>query len=281
LKSTRICGPDGHKLAVADASQIEARIVAWLAGCEQLVEGFRRKEDIYSAFASVAYGYPCNKKEHPTERFVGKGCVLGLGFMMSALKLQVSLATGMTPVYLSLEECQRLVRVYREEMYPEIPALWKQFGAAIEAAYEGAEYVFGARGVLRTGKDCIWLPNGMALHYHKLRPATKEEEKYRGWRYWGKKDGRMQWLRLHPGVATENAVQALARICVSDAWVRHSLKYPVAMQVHDELLSVVAEDRASACLENMLAEMRVPPKWAPDLPLDAEGDIGDTYASCK
>lgn len=269
--------PPGHRLVVADASQIEARIVAWLAGQDDLVEAFRNKEDIYSLFASEIYGTPINKKDHPVERFVGKTSILGLGFGTGAAKLQSTLAIGQGDVhaYLELPETQRIVDTYRKVKYPMIPKLWKQHTAALEAAFEGSEFVFGRNGLLRTSLNTIWLPNGMPIIYPGLKRAKD------GFEYWGKKNGRYQWVRIYGAKATENTVQALARICVSDAWVRLSVKWPVAMQVHDELVACVPEELAQQALSDMIAEMRKPPKWAPDLPLDAEGDVGVSYSDAK
>lgn len=66
----------GHKVVVVDASQIEARFNPYFAGQDDLVEAFRLGHDIYSQFAGEEiYRRPVNKKEHPTERFVGKQCL--------------------------------------------------------------------------------------------------------------------------------------------------------------------------------------------------------------
>jgi hypothetical protein len=70
-----LIAPPGHKIVSADASQIEARIVSWLAGCDLIVEAFRAKEDVYSTMATDVYGFPVNKHDNPGERFVGKTCL--------------------------------------------------------------------------------------------------------------------------------------------------------------------------------------------------------------
>jgi len=70
-----VTAPPGYVIIAADFSNIEARIVATLAGQRDLVQGFKDGEDVYASFASLIYGYPINKKDHPVERFVGKTCV--------------------------------------------------------------------------------------------------------------------------------------------------------------------------------------------------------------
>jgi DNA polymerase I-like protein with 3'-5' exonuclease and polymerase domains len=66
--------PPGHVLIACDSSQIEARMVAWLAGQADLLNAFREKRDVYSEFATKVYGRTITKGDK-VERFVGKTCV--------------------------------------------------------------------------------------------------------------------------------------------------------------------------------------------------------------
>src|SRR5690606_2260190 len=61
-----ILAPDGHVIVVADSAQIEARVLAWLAGQDDVVEAFRNKCDLYSEFASFVFGYPVDRKKAST-----------------------------------------------------------------------------------------------------------------------------------------------------------------------------------------------------------------------
>ena len=70
-----ISAPEGHVVVAVDSAQIEARVVAWLAGQADLVEDFRNGVDIYSKFASDVYGREINKAVDKVERFVGKTCI--------------------------------------------------------------------------------------------------------------------------------------------------------------------------------------------------------------
>ena len=65
-------------------------MLAWLADEDDLLDQFRNGDDIYSNLASRIYGFPVNKHDHPTERFVGKTAVLGLGYGMGANKFQAT-----------------------------------------------------------------------------------------------------------------------------------------------------------------------------------------------
>ena len=89
-----IIAPKGHVIVACDSSQIEARVLAWLAGQSDLVKQFADGEDVYSKFASLVFGREINKKEHPQERFVGKTSILGLGYSTGAVKLQQTLKLG-------------------------------------------------------------------------------------------------------------------------------------------------------------------------------------------
>ena len=71
-----VVAPDEHVVINCDSSQIEARMLAWLAGQGDVVQQFAKGEDVYSIFASKIYGRDISKKD-PIERFVGKTCILG------------------------------------------------------------------------------------------------------------------------------------------------------------------------------------------------------------
>ena len=70
----------GEKLVSVDASQIEARILAELAGEQWLMQAFREGRDVYAEFGTDVFGVPVNKKDYPDERFIGKTAVLQLGY---------------------------------------------------------------------------------------------------------------------------------------------------------------------------------------------------------
>lgn len=71
-----IVAPKGYMVVEADSSQIEARVLAWLAEQTELVDSFARSEDVYKKMAASIY----NVKESevtPEQRFVGKTTILG------------------------------------------------------------------------------------------------------------------------------------------------------------------------------------------------------------
>ena len=277
-----IKAPKGHLLVASDSAQIEARVVAWLAGEEDLVQDFKQNVDIYSKFASEIYGYAIKKETHPTERFVGKTCILGLGYGMGADKFKGTLKIGMAgmSVDIPLSEAQRVVKLYRG-MYPYIEKLWKQGQEALEAMIAGYEYDLGVAIKLKCKDNKIYLPNDMFVSYPNLRKAGNE------FLY----DSRYGPNKIYGGKVIENVVQALARIVVFDQMAKidqefrkldtKARRHKVCLTVHDEIVAVVPEDYVEEALHFMGAMMLQTPSWCSDLPVSFEADSGGSYGDCK
>jgi len=71
-----IIAPEGYVIIDSDSSQIEARVLAWLAGQDDLVTAFKNGEDVYKIMASAIYNKPVEEITKD-ERFVGKTTILG------------------------------------------------------------------------------------------------------------------------------------------------------------------------------------------------------------
>jgi DNA polymerase len=85
-----IRAPEGFVIIDSDSSQIEARVLAWLAEQNDLVEAFEKGEDVYKIMASAIYGKPVEEISKD-ERFVGKTTILGAGYGMGAAKFAAQL----------------------------------------------------------------------------------------------------------------------------------------------------------------------------------------------
>jgi DNA polymerase len=81
------------------------------------------------------------------------------------------------------------------------------------------------------------------------------------------------------GTMCENLTQALARDIVFEQMLAIDEKYRVVSSTHDELLILVKEEEAKEALAWCIGVMSTSPKWAPDLPLGAEGGVAKYY--CK
>jgi DNA polymerase I-like protein with 3'-5' exonuclease and polymerase domains len=105
-----ITAPEGCLIVDADSAQIEARVLAWLAGQTDLVEAFAAGQDVYKIMAATIYGKPAAEISK-AERFVGKSVVLGSGYGMGAKKFKAQLwGFG---VEVELDEAQRIINTYR------------------------------------------------------------------------------------------------------------------------------------------------------------------------
>ena len=117
-----LTAPAGQALYVADLSNIEARMLAWLSKEVDLLDAFAQGRDVYCEFASQIYGRTITK-EDKLERYVGKTAILGLGYGMGHVKFQDTLKSGSPSVEVSDSTAAQIVTQYRA-MYPGIPMLW-------------------------------------------------------------------------------------------------------------------------------------------------------------
>lgn len=276
-----IKAPPGFVVLAADLAQIEARITAWLAGEKDLVEDFRAGVDLYSKFATRVFKEEVVKDRSPKDkqrRFVGKTCILGLGFGMGAPKLQGTLRKD--NLKFDLIQTAAMVDLYRQT-YWHIPELWRRFDSCLSLMQSGSGQL--RIGPVTVGHRVIILPNGMPLQYPKLRLREYEDEntgkKNMRWTYTYATEIRTLW----GGKMTENVVQALARIVVMGHMVeiRRRLKLRPALQQHDELDYVVRERDAAEYAGEIGQIMSRPPQWAPDLPVAVEINYGPSLGDCK
>lgn len=277
-----LIAPDGYQLLVVDSSNIEARMLAWLAGEEGTLKIFREGGDVYADMASKIYGYPVSKNTHPTERFVGKTAILGLGYGMSWRKFQLTLATGaMGPrVDLSDEEAEKVVKTYRDSN-KFVTSLWRTCQKAVEFMVE-PDGTWEIKDLLPVSKRKIKLPNDLYLRYPRLRYKISSANNEYGYH------GDVEYVygddtRIYGGKLTENIIQALARIVVCEQMldideILRDIGGSVVLTVHDEVVAVVPDEHADAMYEMALDVMRTAPQWAKGLPLDAEGGVAKEYS---
>lgn len=78
IRGTFIASP-GHRLVSADYAAIEARVNAWLAGQQDIVQAFYDNKKLYELAASGIFGVPYESVDK-VQRQVGKVSELALGF---------------------------------------------------------------------------------------------------------------------------------------------------------------------------------------------------------
>ena len=267
-----VTAPDGHLIINCDSSQIEARVLAWLAGQDDVTTAFRDARDVYCEFATKVYKRGITKAD-PVERFVGKTCILGLGYGTGWRKLQHTLKTSPPGATLSDEECERIVSLYRESN-DKITQLWGECERALKSLIawpEGSKnYYLGQNKALLITPDGIRLPNRLYIRYPELQV---KDGKY----VYNSRKGE---ISLWGGAIVENVVQALARIVVGEQMLKISQKYPVALTVHDAAVCVVPEGEIEEAIKFVTDIMSTAPDWAKTLPVACEAKYAYSYGSC-
>jgi DNA polymerase I-like protein with 3'-5' exonuclease and polymerase domains len=271
-----IVAPHNHMMIDSDSSQIEARTLAWLAGQDDLVEAFDNGDDVYKIMASAIYNKDIADITKD-ERFVGKTTILGAGYGMGAAKFQTQLKTF--KVDMPLEECQRIIDVYRKT-YPQIAAFWKLAGKALEHIQFNQQSTLGRDGVLVVeGTKGIKLPNGLYIKYPNLRKLQNDDGSAE-LVYDTKRGKAIIPNRIYGGKVTENVCQALARIVIGEQMLMIAKKYKVVMTVHDAIACVVPFEEVESAMEYVQLCMRIRPSWAQELPLNCEAGYGKNYGAC-
>ena len=263
---TAIMAPEGQKLFISDLSNIEARMLAWMAKEHELVEAFATGRDVYCEFASQIYGRTITKADK-LERYVGKTAILGLGYGMGHQRFKDTLKMGSPSVDITVGTAMVIVNQYRG-MYPNIPKLWSGMKDSLFQMLNprsiGLKY-----GPLKIGARALELPNGMALSYPNLM-YDNGEFIYKTQR---------ETIRTHGPRVTENVIQALARIVITDQIldIQSMPQVDIVMQIHDEIVAIGSESDSDKTMEQIIGIMRTPPSWCSDLPLDAEGGVSQVY----
>lgn len=285
--------PPGYRILHRDASQIEARMVAFLAQCHVLLRAFERGEDVYSLFATSVYGRRITKADEG-ERFVGKTSILGLGYGMGPprFKHTLHIGNGGMSIVIEDDESRRIVYLYRSD-YKEIPALWGNAGAVLDSMVALAAPADGTSASNRQigvpkipavefSHDAIWLPNGMPIAYPEIQRRVSignngqpnKEIMYKG---------PYGYKRLFGGKTIENISQALARIVVTDTVLRVKKEAQLLpfMTTHDSLDYLVPEENVREFDAYLDHQFSIRPSWGPTLPLASDGGWGRTLAEAE
>ncbi|MFA5897737.1 MAG: hypothetical protein WC829_01360 [Hyphomicrobium sp.] len=289
--------PEGYLLGPIDASQIECRVLHYLAGGpdEPVIQKFRNDEDPYVDIATQYYNEPIykpkandpRKTEMESKRGLGKQARLMCGYGSGPPKFRSSAKNGLygPPIDIPLEEAMRFVRLYREQN-PSVCAHQTGYWSIcnfrmLPALAAGRAEQFGP---LTIKDHRIFLPNGAMMIYDTLEwhiPAPDEENvrEFERDGFWRLKT-RAGWKKMWGAKLTQNICEAVSRVIVSQAMIRikqmgfRTLNWP-----YDELLLLFPNDgRAEENMERCRQEMIREVPWLPGLPLDAEGSLGEHYS---
>ncbi len=266
MRSTIVAGP-GKRLVIADLAQIEARVLAWLAGQNDALAVFSQGKDIYVETARAIGS---------ANRNLGKVLVLACGFGMGHVRFrQTALTYG---VVLDEDEAADAVRAWREVNHRIVDLWWAGHRALMRVMRAGPgarERVGFCTIIYRPGALLIRLPSRRHLVYRHPR-IEQNGMGFDEFTYMGSLGGGWIRLRAWPGKIAENVTQAVARDVMVEAMLKLG-KVPLVATIHDELIAEVPEGEADGVLATMLTIMRQSPVWAPGLPVDAVGFIVKRY----
>jgi DNA polymerase len=259
-----LMAPAGQTLTVCDYSAIEARVLAWLAGEEWVLEAFRAGRDIYIETAARMFHVPY--EEAKPLRKKGKVAVLALGYGggINALK-----AMGAEGTDAELEEIKQTYRAAN----PRIAKFWADMDRAMRnrSGRVGEYITIHPRA---NGLVTIKLPSGRELFYHKLhfRTVSKFDKEVEALHFLDPKSHRAV-IPTYGGRLTENVTQAVARDVLAHALVNLDKEnVPVVAHVHDEVIAEggVTVERMKELMGAGVGNPLAPP-WSEGLPLAAEG----------
>ena len=267
-----IIAPEGYTVVEADSSQIEARVLAWFAGQDDLVDQFARGEDVYKYMASSIYNVAVENVTKD-QRFVGKTTILGAGYGMGAEKFGVQLKTFGFEV--SEAEAQRIISIYREANF-KISQVWRDANNMVKNLANNRAMAFGKKGVITVDAtdQALIVPSGLKIFY----PELYGEKSDMGFEYSYKvRRGRS---RLYGGKVIENVCQAIARCIIGEQMLRINKKYKVVLTVHDSIVCCVPDEEVAEAQQFVETCMRWTPDWAAGLPVDCESGTGKSYGEC-
>lgn len=275
---------------VVDYGAIEARVIAWLAGEDWVLDAFRAGRDIYVETADRMGGL---------KRSQGKIAVLALGYNGGSNSLR-NMAGG-SGFYVDeageiVDEAhpgaremtdeelrQRFVYPWRAAN-PRIVRLWEILGNAVSDLGDAGPLLHFTESHNNLGRVVnMWLPSGRPISYHGVKweryvvkdPETDRILRKEGWRYANPKDPFNHKMRVgtYGGKLAENATQAVARDLLAEALVRlHQRGYRVAGHVHDEFLIEGEHD-----VDEIRSVVNEAPSWATGLPIDGSGFVCERY----
>lgn len=272
LIRTAFIPSEGCRFIVSDFSAIEARVLAWLAGEEWVLEAFRNGKDIYCETASMMYHVPVEKHGANSHlRQKGKVAVLACGYQGGVGAMKRMDKGGSIPE----DELQSVVDQWRQANSNSVK-LWRTCELAARTAIEEHRTVRLKNGLAFgyiNGNLFIKLPGGRKLCYWNTRLKLDPRDGREHIVYMGVNQETKQWgeTETYGGKLVENIVQATARDCLAISMQRvAALGYNIVMHVHDEIIvDCPVED--TGAMERINACMAEPIPWAPGLPLRGDG----------
>jgi len=312
-----IMAPEGHVCVVGDLSQIEPRVLAWLADYDDMLHIFNAGGDPYAQFGAQMFNIPdLSKESHPDLRQSAKSALLGAGYGLGWASFAAQLLVGflgappqrydkgfakklgVTGDYIErfLEWDDNVVKMNE---IPHTCTTQELLIHCVAAKKIIDIYRATAHAVVGFWELCSSLIQRSLAdgeeYRHKCLIFRKEEIVlpsgmsllYPNLRQQKDKDGRSQWVygpdatKIYAGKITNNVTQGTARVVMTDGMLRVAKRYPVVGTVHDELIAIAPEKEAQEAHKWVLAQMTLEPSYMPGIPLAADGGFHRRYGLAK
>ena len=275
LIRTMLIPKEGCEFIVADFSAIEARVLAWEADEQWVLDAFQNGEDLYCATASQMFHVPVVKHGVNGElRQKGKIATLACGYGGSSGAL---ISMGALQMGLKEEELPEIIDSWREANPKIVQYWWDTEKAAMTAFKTHEEQEVGKiRFTFSSGTLWMVLPSGRKLAY--LDPKQQPNRFGRMSLTYKGVGQNHKWSRqeTYSGRLVENATQAIARDILAEAMARieaHGLN--IVAHVHDEV--IIEAPKGKYSVDEVCKLMSENPAWCKGLPLSAAGYKGDYY----
>lgn len=295
-----IIANNGYVVVNFDASQIEARVLCYVANQTDVLNVFANRGDVYSYAASQVYDIPYaeindgRKSSDPDVaakykpiRNYGKVVQLALGYGQGAAGFQ-RYALLNAGISMDMDEAKRTVNKWRKANN-FVTAFWRACDQALQVMADGGQMYFGGQdgrmffadgSRVLLGKRCagIRMPNGLWLNYPNLRVEMENDRPQFVFDKMGY-TGKPLKTKAYGGLVCENIVQYLAFAIMKQQALWIAKYYPIKMNTHDEWCIVVLREQAEVAAEYMARCMRTAPDYVAGLPLDTEGGWSQSYGS--
>lgn len=262
--------PKGYKFAVYDKSQIECRLLNFMARDWWMIELFREGKDPYLPLASAICGFAVDPSDK-ARRGMGKQGELSCGYGSGWFTFQRTAKSGAygPPVDLSDEQAKHAVNTYRRK-HAGVLELWKEGHVVIRRLSAKEQMVW--RDLVELKDGYLYGPSGARMRY-SLRWDPDAGEKGSWLRR--KRDG---WRKIWGGVIVQNVMEMLARINLHQGMLElQSMGMRPVGTVHDEVWFLHPESEADAMHAECMRVLSKSPPWAPELPIAVEGVMGEGY----
>jgi DNA polymerase bacteriophage-type len=275
-----ICAAPGYMLIGGDFSAIEARVLAWLANEEWVLETYHKFDETgnpafepYCVDASKVLGRAVSPEDE-SDRNLGKVLTLAFGYgggLGAWRKFDPSDTYSDADVERFKQEWRQAHRATKQ--------FWGDLRcAALRAVHTCERIPLGNRFsfTMDDGTLCMRLPTGRAISYPQARFGPGKFEGTREIYFMDNAKGAWAEIASWSGLLVENAVQAISRDLLAAAMLRlEAAGYPVVLHVHDEVVCEIPEDSGSS--DEFLRLLTMLPAWADGLPIAAKVWPGPRY----